>query len=438
MIAFVTLLLGLISGVYPIEVTVGGPVAAVELTLDGAAAGRLTGPPWVARVDLGRDLRPHTLVVRALDAKGGEIARATQWINLPRPPAEVNLVLEKNGDGAPREAQLTWQSVSGVKPASISLTLDGEPLTVDKTGRATLPPRDLQSLHVLTADLWFPPGVTAHQDAAYGGEYGSEVSTELTALPVRLAAGGSLPDPGQLGGWFTADGRAVPADAVEKGPGKVTVVCLPTGNEILDKLMPGRKRGKTFPSLRTEMQLGPEDGFQYISLSSTPFHDSRIPSDLFQTSPPLTPGDGGVFYILTNLRLLGESQERQRRIADAVAVAGLQAAAENHRRAVVLMLGREIADSSRYDPAIVRRYLETIHVPLFVWSLYGPETPSAKAWGRTEDVSTLGRLEVAVDRLKAELAEQRIVWLDGRHLPQTIALGTAAKGIELVSAAPAP
>jgi hypothetical protein len=429
MIAFVTLLLGLISGVYPIEVTVGGPVAAVEITLDGAVAGRLTGPPWIARVDLGRDLRPHALVVRALDARGGEIARATQWINLPRPPAEVSLVLEKNGDGAPREAQLTWQSVNGVKPGSVSLTLDGEPLTVDKAGRAALPPRDLQSLHVLTADLWFPPGVTAHQDAAYGGEYGSEVSTELTAVPVRLAAGGALPAPGQLGGWFTTGGQPVSADAVENGPGKVTVVCIPTGNEILDQLLSGRKRGKTFPSLRTEMQLGPEDGFQYVSLSSTPFHDSRIPSDLFQTSPLLTQADGGVFYILTNRRLIGESVERQRRIADAVAVAGLQAAAENHRRAVVLVLGREIVDSSRYDPVKVRRYLETIHVPLFIWSLYGPETPSAKAWGRAEDVSTLARMEAAVDRLKAELAAQRIVWLDGRHLPQAIAL---------VAGAPAP
>jgi hypothetical protein len=429
MIAFVTLLLGLISGVYPIEVAVGGPVDAVELTLDGAAAGRLTSPPWIARVDLGADLRPHQLVARALDAQGGEIAHATQWINLPRPPAEVQLLLEKDADGVPRNARLTWQSVSGVKPTSIDLTLDGEPLTVGKSGRAALPPSDLKSLHLLTADLRFPPGISAHQDAAYGGEYGGEVSTELTAVPVRLAAGRSLPAPGQLGGWFTAGARPVPAAAVEEGPGKVTVVCLPTGTEILDKMMPGRKRGMTFPNLRTQMLLGPQDGFQYMSLSSIPFHDSRIPSDLFQISPPLTWADGGIFYLLTNKRLMNESAERQRRIADAVAVAGLQAAAENHRRAVVLVLGREIVDSSRYDPATVRRYLQTIHVPLFVWSLYGPETPSARAWGGTDDVSSLARLEQAVARLRTELDGQRIVWLDGRLLPQEVALGPAASGV---------
>ena len=34
----------------------------------------------------------------------------------------------------------------------------------------------------------------------------------------------------------------------------------------------------------------------------------------------------------------------------------------------------------------------------------------------------LSRLEAAVARLKGELADQRIVWLDGRHLPGSIAL----------------
>ena len=89
----------------------------------------------------------------------------------------------------------TWQAVNGVKPASISLTLDGLPLKVDDAGRALLPARSLKSLHILTAELWFPPGVTAYRDTSYGGDYGSDVSTELTAVPVRLAPGRSLPEP---------------------------------------------------------------------------------------------------------------------------------------------------------------------------------------------------------------------------------------------------
>ncbi len=439
MIAFVTLLLGLISGVYPIEVKVGGPVAAVELTLDGATAGRIEAPPWIERVDLGSDLRPHELVARALDTAGNELSRATQWINLPRPPAEVEVVLENDGTGAPKAAQLTWQSVNGVGPTSISLTLDGEPLKVDKAGKAALPARDLGSLHVLSADLWFPPGITARRDVAYGGQYGSEVSTELTAVPVRLRPGAALPPPAALAGWFTFGGQALTVAAVENGPAKVILVRVPTGNEVLDRLLPASRRNAA-PSLQSRMKLDGEDRVRFLSLGSSPYRDSKVPAELFDMSRELTPKEGGLFWFLTSTRLLKEAGGQ--RIADAVAVAGLQAAAENDRRAVVLVLGGEAKDVSRYDVSTVRRYLESIRVPLFVWSLYGPAPPGAAAWTspaeKADDISTPLKLERAVSRLRAELAGQRIVWLDGRHLPQAVALGPEAKGVELVTAAPPP
>jgi hypothetical protein len=440
MITFVTLILGLISGVYPIEVAVGGPVAAVELTLDGAAAGRLASPPWIARVDLGADLRPHELVARALDAEGGEIARATQWLNLPRPPAEVGVVLENDEKGVPQAARLTWQSVNGVHPASIGLTLDGQPLRVDGTGRAALPPRDLKDLHVLSAELWFPPGIMAHRDVAYGGEYGSEVSTELTAVPVRMRPGAPLPAPAELAGWFTAGGRPLPVAATENGTGKVILVRVPAGQEILGKVL-SRNRLPAFPVLDSRMRLGPEDRVRFLSLASSSFMTSKVPAELFDLSPELASKDGGLLAFLTRSQLLREARGKERRIADAVAVAGLEASAENDRRAVVLVLGGENKDVSRYGPATVQRYLESIRVPLFVWSLYGKDTPAALAWASSgqpvEDISSIPRLEQAVDRLKAEMADQRIVWLDGRHLPQAIALGAAAQGLELVAGAPA-
>jgi len=446
MIAFATLLLGLISGVYPIEVTVGGQVTAVEITLDGAPAGRIDGPPWVARVNLGSDLRPRELTAHGLDAEGKEIAHVTQWLNLPRPPAEVDIVLESGADGTPKAAALAWQSVSGVKPASIGLTLDGQALPVDERGRAELPPRDLKVLHVLTAELWFPPGLLARKDVVYGGEYGSEVSTELTAVPVRLHPGASLPPPEGLQGWFAAGGQPLPVAAVEDGPGKVILVRLPSGTEISSKLVPGRRgsaalsfrngglqlgTGENAGSFRNEMRLGKEDKVRFLSLSSSPYKSSRVPAELFDMSRQLGYDDGGFFWYLTNSRVLADSGGRERRVTDAVAVAGLQAAAENYRRAVVLVLGRDGDDSSRYDPDTVRRYLESIHVPLFVWSLYGPNTDAAKRWGGAEDISSFYKLSTAVTRLRKELESQRIVWLEGRHLPQSIALSGSAQGVEL-------
>ncbi|HEV2855561.1 MAG TPA: hypothetical protein VHC97_22410 [Thermoanaerobaculia bacterium] len=435
MIAFVTLLLGLISGVYPIEVTVSGPVAAVEFTVDGAPAGRIDPigkPPWVGRVDLGRGLRPRELVARALDAEGKEIARASQWLNLPRPPAEVEIVLERE-EGVPKAAVLTWQIVSGVKPASVDLTLDGEPLKVDARGRAGLPPRDLKSLHVLTAELWFPPGLVARKDVAYGGEYGSEVSTELTAVPVKVSPGTALPGPEGLQDWFFASGRPAPVAAVEDGPGKVVIVRVPGANEVLSKLLPPQQRSSLAPAFRRQMLLGEEDQVRFLSLSGNPFRNSRVPAELFDMSPPLGRKDGGVFWYLTNTRMPVRKGAEQS-LADAVAVAGLQATAENRRRAVVLVLGNDAKDSSRYDPAAARAYLESIHVPLFVWSLYGTNSQAARAWGtpeEIEDISNTAKLERAVARLRAELDAQKIVWIEGRHLPQAVTLSPSAQGVVL-------
>jgi hypothetical protein len=430
LIAFVTLLLGLISGVYPIEVAVGGPVEAVEFTVDAAPAGRIEGPPWVARVDLGSDLRPRELVARALDAEGKEIARVSQWLNLPRPPAEVEVVLENGPEGAPKTAVLTWQSVNGVKPAAVHLTLDGEPLTVDARGRAALPPRDLKSLHVLTAELWFPPGLLARRDVVYGGEYGSTVSTDLTAVPVRVRQGAALPPVEGLQDWFSAEGLPAPVAAVEDGPGKVVIVRIPGGNEVLDKLVSPARR-PVVATLRRQMLLGEDDRVRFLSLSSNAFRRSRVPAELFDMSQEVTRKEGGMFWLLTNTNVLTDIPGAKRRYADAVAVAGLQASAENYRRAVVLVVGREAKDASRYDPATVRAYLESIRVPLFVWSLYGPKSPAAWAWGATEDISSLPRLEAAVAKLKAELEAQKIVWIEGRHLPQAVALSPSARGVEL-------
>ena len=428
MIAFVTLLLGLISGIYPIEVTVSGPVAAVEFTLDGAPAGRLEHAPWIAKVDLGTDLRPHQLVARALDAEGKEISRAEQWLNLPRPPAEVEIVLESGEGGVPKTAVLTWQAVNGVKPSSIGLTLDGKPLTVDANGRAALPPQDLKILHVLTAELWFPLGVVARKDVVFGGEYGSQVSTELTAVPVRFH-GEVAPTPQELNGRFSAQGRAVPVAAIEDGPGKVVVVRVPTATELVERLIPQSRHFLSMqPAFRQELPLGEDDRVLFLSLQNPIVATSRVPSELFAMTREYTRKDGGMFWFLSDTRLPPDTRKNGLRIADALAVAGLQAAVDNHRRAVVLVLGNDIKDISHYEPAEVRAYLDSVRVPLFVWSLYGANAPAAKGWGPVEEITTLPKLRKAVDKLRADLDAQKIVWIEGRFLPQDVAVTAGTPG----------
>src|SRR4051812_37735781 len=119
-IAFLTLFLGLTSGRQPVALTVQGPVAAVGLGLDGTAVVRIGGPKWRTKLDFGTALEPHELIARALDDKGQEVGRARQVINLPRPPAEVEMLLENNVQGKPAGARLTWHSLTGEKPAAVS------------------------------------------------------------------------------------------------------------------------------------------------------------------------------------------------------------------------------------------------------------------------------------------------------------------------------
>lgn len=439
-IAFVTLFLGLALGPFPVELAVEGPVAAVELVLDGAVAGRIENPPWKGEIDFGSTLVPHELVARALDASGQEVARARQWVNLPRPPAEVEIVLE--GAGRPSRARLTWQSRTGEQPTSIHLTLDGNPLALGPDGRAALPAYDPESAHVLSAELHFPSNVVARKDAVFGGRYGSEVSTDLTAVPVRGRRGKLRED--EVQGRLLARGTPLAVAAVEKGPAEVFVVRDLGAGELLAELGAIKKRwtvqGHGLDKrmiiepdyLRYEMGLRREDEVRFVYPVPRVYSASGQRAELFDWSRAFTLKDGGMHWLLTRLAA-PDGEPGDQRLADAVAVAGVQALAGSRPRAVVLVLGASPEDASLCDPARVRQYLASIRVPLFVWSVAkdAATSPALAAWGKVEDASTLTRLRSAVARLRDELESQRIVWVEGTHLPQSIALAAGADGVEL-------
>jgi hypothetical protein len=101
----------------------------------------------------------------------------------------------------------------------------------------------------------------------------------------------------------------------------------------------------------------------------------------------------------------------------------MQAAALNRRRAVVLIVGEAPSDASTISVTAARAYLESLNVPLFIWT---PERRiaglSLPGWGVPDDISTDLQLQGAVTRLQNALAAQRIVWLEGSYLPQSVTL----------------
>jgi hypothetical protein len=100
-------------------------------------------------------------------------------------------------------------------------------------------------------------------------------------------------------------------------------------------------------------------------------------------------------------------------LSDAVAVAGLRAAEGNHRRAVLLMLGPQREDVSRFPADVVRRFLADLHVPLVVWDLSGPGALAPASWRPDDAIDGFEDLAAAAGQLRTLLDRQRIVWLSG-------------------------
>jgi hypothetical protein len=150
---------------------------------------------------------------------------------------------------------------------------------------------------------------------------------------------------------------------------------------------------------------------------------SRLPVELFPVSSELDSGTGGLRWILTRV-FNPQPEHRSPRFTDAVAVAGLNAYGTFRRRAVLLVLSPEDHDTSQYDADMVRRFLASLRVPLFVWSLGPPVGPVGSAWAWTEaiDVSSEEALKAEFARIKVELETQRIVWVPGKVLPQDVSL----------------
>ena len=91
------------------------------------------------------------------------------------------------------------------------------------------------------------------------------------------------------------------------------------------------------------------------------------------------------------------------RLADAVCLAGWQAAAGAPSRAVLLVADPASSDASLYSPAEARRYLSELGVPLRVWTPAADPGPLAAAWGEVESVGSWPALESATEALRSLL-----------------------------------
>jgi hypothetical protein len=437
-IAFQTLLLGLAFGVQPVKLMVAPQVRSVEVRLDDVTIGVLAGEPWTIWCDLGGSPHPHELVAIARDGSGKEIGRARQWVNMPRPSAEATLLLERGPQpGQVVAARLAWNDAKGTEPRTVAVTLDGKALTVKDPRRFEVPPCDPKQAHILTAELLFPEGRTARTDAAFGGDIGEEAQSELTGLPVVLEPGNDLPAPPDFQGCFWEGDAPLRVLGVERAPFDVGIVldqkvravlAREYGERGVDLQYPGRTRQAS--QLLVFDPAGHNDNRLFI-VFGVPELFYGIDGSEHVLFPAYMPMEFSTFKFRARLANLvaGPIPLGAQTLADAVASNGALVAASNRPRAVVLLLAGSPRDGSAISPAAARAYLKDMHVPLLVWALLrGADTDG---WGTAEDVSSGSRMDQAAKHLRDQLRQQRIVWLEGAHLPQRIRLAEGVRGVHL-------
>jgi hypothetical protein len=445
-IEFLTLFLTLTLGPRSLELAVDEAAAqeagmiAVELRLDGEPVGTLTGPPWQAEIDFGEHLIPHELEAVALDANGEVLERISQLINYGRSPFEARLLVDR-GAGA---ARVLWQAAERERPRKITVLFDGEPVPVDDGGRITLPPTAFEGLdnperaHLLEAKLEWKGGHEATAELSYGGAYGVRVTSDLTQLAVSLPPGMEAPEAAAMAGWFEKSGAPLKVFQVEKGPAQVLLVRdrnLPSplpleAAEMIETRRLLGMRGGALDNATAPVVGGvlrPEGRIQVIATTPQLVGEGAARTSVF---PIADYRQGGDFprKLLRAAWLLrpGESFRHPQRLYDALAAAGDAVAKTGRRRAVLLLLDPRSKDASAVTAAQALEYLESLRVPVYVWT--ATKVRRKTAAGALLDAGAAHGTELIplVEGLGDTLRRQVVVWFEGRHLPQQITLGPAA------------
>lgn len=394
-LVFISLFLGLVSGRQWVEMQAGPDVKAIRVTLGGHEIAYLRKPPWQAAINVGK-LEPGELVATGFNDRNEEIARASQWLNLPHPVAELQIAFHRESNSV----SLVWQHREHAEPKKATISIDGKALRVTKDYIAKLPALDPEQPHVIAAELRFADGSAARSEHVLHGGFSDVAETQLTAIALKNSAPSPAPS---LDGCLVVDGQPVRTTLSATSDSFLAIVKDPDPTEVRGK---ARDIG---PKIRTELPLDPMTTVLFVWPVASDIKVQGEPTTKLFAFSGKTSGAGGVPWLLTQsppkrLRSL------KRQYADAVAVAGLKAMRSSRRRAVILLLSHS-TDGSDYKPADVRHYLASIGVPLFVWSLDGARPDLAEDWGTIVDISTREKLTNAVQQVRHALDEQRIVWV---------------------------
>ncbi len=371
------------------------------------------------------------------------------------------LAVRSDEEGRPRALAVDWLSIGEPQPEQIEVIYDGQPLVVTDPDDIPLPAAD-DAFHYVSANVRFGDDQESRRETGFGGGVRAvEVAIELTAVAVRLDGRSRLPAPGKMASWFLEGGRPLAVHGVEKGRMHLYVVRGPGAQDVLDRLAsvvarlsPGIGTDWTpakffsgspveimrrstqhhfqLQSLRELGPLGPQVSLHFLSPNPGLLAPAGLTREMFQRSPAVAGSEGGLSWLAQRQPPMSSTP----RLATAVALAGMTAHGRHQRRAVLLVTAGAADDASETPPRVTRDYLRALGVPLYVWTFARAADPG---WGDVVDLGdpadalkTARRLGKETEQLRRDLGKQRIVWLEGRHLPQQVERGPAARGVSLV------
>lgn len=399
-IVFVTRFLALVAGPHRVTLEGDASVRSVEIRSNSVKIATITKPPWSVPIDLGKELTPQELTAIAYDEQGREVGRDTQVINLPRPLAEISLLLNRKGETFVVHVAST--NLMGKEARSFVATLDGKEVQRAKSILSSfpLPPINAKAIHALGVEIEFDDFTRARKEIVFGGIYSEVVPAELSPVAVRARGKPSPTVPACL----LLDGAPILPSAMEDDRAKAYFVLVGIGGIGRQRLAGTLMSESGFQPPRTDL-------IAVASAAHTVATSSDQKTDIFEYG--IVPDFVGTRRLISRYpQMPGDL-----RITDAVAAAGLRALGDGKRRVVVLVIGGRVpTDHSSHTPQSVLRYLERIGVPFRVWSLDGPRPDLESVWGAVQDVSRINNLFLANEDLVKELSSQRIAWVPATPL----------------------
>lgn len=409
---------GIVVGKIQVAVDLGSSAQPAELYLDGRKVCDLRGRPATCTVDLGPDPHLHLLEAVRKSEDGAVLQQTRRWLNRPGEEVELDLLADRPTSDGKCSAAVRWAHPNKLSPTSIAVTLDGWPLVASRSGHHYVfdCPANFRSA-VLTAYATFPDGRSAYAATTIGGFTGSTV-TPMSA--VALTTVGARPrDCSRAALWSNA---ALP---VEDEGFELAVILDPTVN-----YRQLERSGRTGPVAASSAGAQTETASQWLQRASNLWYvtpDSRL-----RRVDGFANGRAGWLDVLFHV---GQTQLRDAsRIADAVAVAGKQAADGPYRRAVVLLLGDHShkRNDATFTPTQARAYLRELGVPLIVLR---DGQPRDDGWGEGLPNRTMQEMRHNLDILRRVVTSQCVFWFEGDRRPTEIA-STLTDAVRVAGAQP--